>query len=611
MKLTLTSIQEFVQEVVHAIASVIGVEVMVFDASRNIVAGTGETYVEVGNRYNEGSLTGRLLATGRPLIARRSGQCAECAPCTRYGSCPHYAVVAYPIKVEGQILGSFCLVAIDENQRQKVLESEERLMHFLEHMCLLIGSALSERNIRDELNVLLKRYDNVVNSIHEGIIATDEAGRITHFNYSAANLLGIKSPHVLGKFLTELFPDLPIAELISQKKGLETEVCYQQKRQKRYFLATVSPVLTSERQEVRGVTVSFRSLSEVQSYSAKLIGETLHYTFDDIQTRNEPLLEIKSRLSRAALTDSTILICGESGTGKELFAQAIHNASYRAGGPFVAINCSAIPESLLESELFGYEEGAFTGARKGGKPGKFELARGGTLFLDEIGDMPLHLQSKLLRVLENRCIERVGGTKSIPIDVRIVAATNRNLEEMVERREFRGDLFYRLNVIPVLIPPLRERREDIPLLIDHFLTKYSLKMNRSRQELAGEALELLTAHHWPGNVRELQNAIEYAINMSEPGQKIGVEHLPRRIFAASAETETIENTNGGEKKNPDKESQPPKTGKSKLKEMEVKAIREALDRFGNSTEGKEKAARYLGISRATLYRRLKEIGEEH
>jgi transcriptional regulator with PAS, ATPase and Fis domain len=512
--------------------------------------------------------------------------------------------MACPIMIEKEIIGSLCLVATGKEQRQRLLANEETYIKFLSRMCLLISNTVSERKTRDELGLLLKRYDNVTNSVQEGIIATDESGRVIHCNLSAGSLLGIEVGETLGKQLSSIFPDLPEVAYIIKKKIIVTELCCRYKEGKRYFLASVAPVMAENDETLRGITLSFRSLSEVQSYAIKMVNGRSRYSFDDIQGISVALEEVKQKLGKAALTNSTILIRGESGTGKELFAHSVHSASNRVLRPFIAINCSAIPESLLESELFGYDEGAFTGAKKGGKPGKFELTGGGTLFLDEIGDMPLHLQSKLLRVLESHSIERVGGTESITVDVRIIAATHRNLEAMIERREFRDDLYYRLSVIPVFVPPLRERPEDIPVMIDHFLNTYCKKFERDSQALDLRARTILTNYSWPGNVRELQNTIEYAVNMSELGQMITVEHLPQRILAANGDkyhqnqtygnlSEYVTNSSSGNLK---------AIGKS----LEVETIRETLKRFGSNTTGKKKAARYLGVSLTTLYRRLRQ-----
>jgi len=278
---------------------------------------------------------------------------------------------------------------------------------------------------------------------------------------------------------------------------------------------------------------------------------------------------------------------GESGTGKELFAQAIHNRSNRRERPFIPVNCAAIPSALLESELFGYEEGSFTHAKKGGKMGLFELANDGTIFLDEVGDMPFELQAKLLRVLQEQKIRRVGGTEEKDINVRVIAATNRDLEQLVFKNRFRQDLFYRLNVIRIEIPPLRERREDIPKLIDKFLRSSSRNVF-AIDSIDEEAMKLLQSYDWPGNVRELKNAIDYAVCMAD-GREIQLCHLPKWI--SKLETVPIR-TN--------------RTLREVIEEAERKLIRETLNRCGNGIEEKKKAAQELGISLATLYNKIKK-----
>jgi transcriptional regulator with PAS, ATPase and Fis domain len=275
---------------------------------------------------------------------------------------------------------------------------------------------------------------------------------------------------------------------------------------------------------------------------------------------------------------------GESGTGKEMFARAIHNDSSRRGKPFVAVNCAAIPEGLLESELFGYEEGSFTGAKKGGKIGKFEIANGGTIFLDEIGDMQLHMQTKLLRVLQDQTIERVGGQYEIPIDVRVIAATHKDLYKMMKEGEFRYDLFYRLNVIPLVIPPLRERKEDIPLIMKYVLQKCTSKLNKSIIGFSPEANDILLNYYWQGNIRELENTIEYAVNMENSGF-ISANNLPAKF-----------------KRNKDNPS--PSDGLTSVKNLEKEAILNALNAFGY--KNKAAAAKAIGMSRATFYRKLRE-----
>lgn len=319
----------------------------------------------------------------------------------------------------------------------------------------------------------------------------------------------------------------------------------------------------------------------------QLQNDGYNMSFDYIIGSSKEIRDIKAQAERFAKGTSTILLQGQSGTGKELFARAIHSASSHADGPFVAINCAALPENLIESELFGYEEGAFTGALKGGRIGKFELANNGTLFLDEIGEFPIHLQAKLLRTLQDRKIQKLGGNKDIDINVRIIAATNRNLEESVANGEFREDLFYRLSVIPIAIPSLRERRMDIIDLAEYFLRIYSQALHKDLFDFEKTALDALLEYDWPGNIRELQNAVEYAVNITT-GQYITINDLPKKVTALHDSAEG-------------------KLQLKPLKYVEDEYIREAIRVCGNSTEGKEKAARILGLSVATLYRRLKEM----
>ena len=294
------------------------------------------------------------------------------------------------------------------------------------------------------------------------------------------------------------------------------------------------------------------------------------------------MLRLKENVNKIANSPSSILITGETGTGKELFAKAIHNSSDRKHNPFIPINCANIPENLFESELFGYEEGAFTGAKKGGKPGLFEIANGGTILLDEIGELPLYPQAKLLRVLQDNAIQRLGSLHSTSIDVRIIAATNRNLEEMLEEGSFREDLYYRLNVIPFHIPALKERKEDVALLVYYFIEKYSRKLNKNIYSITPEALSVLTSYYWPGNVRELENVIEYSMNMEEKNT-IHLETLPKNL----------QNIYVNE------------LGKSSsLADLEINLIKSTLDKHGWDVKGKEKSAKELGISLRTLYRKL-------
>lgn len=319
--------------------------------------------------------------------------------------------------------------------------------------------------------------------------------------------------------------------------------------------------------------------------------------FDSIIGISPAMMLVKQRAMQISSSDSTVLITGESGTGKDLLARAIHSQSPRRDKPFISINCAAIPETLLESELFGYTPGSFTGAGKSGKSGRFQLAEGGTIFLDEIGDMSLHLQSKILTALQNRQIDPIGSTAPVDIDVRMIAATNKDLEKMISKKRFREDLYFRLNVIPIDIPALRERPEDIELLLHKIIDKYSARLGKPVYFMDDSAKATLLHYSWPGNVREMENVIEYAINMAT-SNTIRLRDLPDRIAIAKGfgpSAGAVANAFTG-------------TLKDQLQMAEQSIITSVLDEYGQSLEGKRKAAAALGISESTLYRRLRQTG---
>ena len=333
-----------------------------------------------------------------------------------------------------------------------------------------------------------------------------------------------------------------------------------------------------------GCVLYFRESKDYYNEINKLSNGTAPVTFNDIIGKSIIINNIKKQAMLISKSTSTVLIQGESGTGKEIFSRAIHAASNRASAPFITINCAAIPDNLLESELFGYEEGAFTGAVKGGKVGKFQLANTGTLFLDEVGEIPIHLQAKLLRALQEKKIQRVGGNRDIDIDIRVIAATNRDLEEMTELGEFRKDLYYRLNVIPITIPPLRERKSDIPQLLEHYVNQYNYILDKKISGFSREAINCINEYNWPGNIRELQNMVEYCVNIADSNE-IQQNELPRKLKADSnsmlmGDIRTLD-------------------------EVEKDYIHDVVRYFGNNASGKEKASKALGIGIATLYRKLK------
>ncbi|MGJ0846936.1 sigma-54 interaction domain-containing protein [Tissierella praeacuta] len=447
-----------------------------------------------------------------------------------------------------------------------------------------------------ELRDSFEMLEDVLNYAYEGYVLVDPQGKIVKMNYE--KLLGIKEEDAIGKPVEEIIENTRMHIVV--KTGAK-ELRDVQRIQGHDMITNRIPIIKQGKVIGAVGTVLFKDVSEVKELAHQLLDlqskinkykgeieriEGSKYSFDSIITRNSKMNYLKKVGSMAAETNSTVLITGESGTGKELFAHAIHRASYRKGEAFIAINCAAIPKELLESELFGYDSGAFTGARKQGKVGKFELARGGTIFLDEIGDMPLEMQAKILRVLESKEFERVGSNKKMSFDARVIAATNENIEEAIKKGKFREDLYYRLNVITIEIPPLRERMEDIELLSEEILSYLLKEMKLGEKFLAKETIKILKSYSWPGNVRELRNILERAINLS-PGKIILSEHLPERLIdKISYSTEDLKDI-------------------PLLKDVVIESEIEAINKALIFTKGnKSLAAEKLGIHRTALYKKI-------
>lgn len=364
--------------------------------------------------------------------------------------------------------------------------------------------------------------NSLIENIPLGIAISDGDGFIKDVNLKFMEMFGYKAEELLGKHISDLFDGFKLVKkaLLDNINIVREEVfIYGRKNKLRYSLSAFP--LPAANEASMDILFIFEDIKKERKLANDILHNRAIYTFDKIISKNQEFLRLIDFAKKVADSKSTILIMGESGTGKEVFAQSIHNYSNRKDNPFIAINSAAIPKTLIESELFGYEEGAFTGAKKTGQIGKFELAHGGTIFLDEIGEMPLDLQTRLLRVLEEGIVSRIGGTERIIVDVRIIAASNKNLREEVAKGRFREDLFYRLNVLPMTIMPLRERPEDIPLLVDYFIKKISRRLNKREIKVSKEEMDILMAYSWPGNVRELENFIELAINL---------EYVPLNFF---------------------------------------------------------------------------------
>ncbi len=446
----------------------------------------------------------------------------------------------------------------------------------------------------------LEAYKLIFESIYNGIMVTDANGYITHFNKPYGQFLGLDPAAQIGKHCTEVVENTrmhivaktgkPEINQTQRIKGQNMVVQRIPIKKNGNVIAVFGQVMFKDVKDVTKLANKLSLLeSKVKHYEEELINlRSTRYTFDSIVGSSKVIRELKREALKAAVNQFPILITGDSGTGKELFAQAIHHASPRKLYPFVRINCSAIPKDLLESELFGYEKGAFTGAKSEGKPGKFEIAKQGTVFLDEIGDLPLVMQPKLLRVVEEKEFERVGGTKIIRSDFRVIAATNQNLDDMLVDERFRRDLFYRLNVIPLHIPPLRERKSDIIPLARHFLIQIAKEANLSEISLDKEAAQALKKHTWPGNVRELSNVLERALSSIE-GDIIHLCDLPFYVSRT-------------QKKLP-KQHQSSIDIKGVQARAEKEAIRYALK---ETNHNKAQAAKMLGIHRTLLYKKMKK-----
>ena len=434
-------------------------------------------------------------------------------------------------------------------------------------------------------------FNVILNSIADGVFTTDNDGKITFMNKAAEEITGFSNREAIGHYCFDVFrADIcqsrcALKETLKTKKDIiNLSATILKKGGQNVPISVSTAVLKNERGQIIGGVETFRDLSAIEELRKEL---SQKYTLGDIISKNHLIHDIFNILPNIAESDSTVLIQGASGTGKELFANAIHNLSQRKAKPFIKVNCGALPDTLLESELFGYVKGAFTDAKKD-KPGRFALANGGTIFLDEVGDMSPSLQVKLLRVLQEKEYEPLGSTSPRKTDVRIIAATNKDLSKLVNEGKFRDDLFYRLNVVKIELPPLSQRREDIPLLIDAFIQKFNAKMGKQIMGVSDQALRLLLKYDYPGNVRELENIIEHAFVLCG-GNRIDMDCLPRELTMRQEETNSFV---------PVKEEHP-------FGRAEAEVVKRTLEKHkGNRI----KAAQELGISRATLWRKVKRYG---
>ena len=581
----LMTVKDYAQQIAEAIATVVKIDIEIADHNLVRIAGTGRYHKGVGlSMDRQGYVYQEVLRTGHQFVIETPGTHPLCAPCKARGNCSEKYEVVSPINVDGKAVGVIGLICFSDAQAKLIQENQQSYLIFLTKMAETIALKLKEQEFLAGLVSSNHYLNSIIDCLEEGLLTVDLDGNVLHYNQAAkrlfsANLLTPRSQ------LKSLFTPQIVADILKAGKNMdevvEREVHVETKKNRVQMVLRALPIASEDR--VQSIAITLRPLDEIGRIVNRLSLQDAGYTIEDILGNSQSISQIRERAKVVANTKSTVLIRGESGTGKEMLARSIHNLSPRQQGMFMAINCTAIPEMLLESELFGYEDGAFTGARKGGKIGKFELANKGTLFLDEIGDMPLFLQAKILRVLQERQIERIGGITPIPVDVRVIAATHRNLEQMMAKGEFREDLYYRINVIPIEIISLRDRKEDLDILSQHFIKSYNPQLNKNVQFLTDGFRQRLQDYSWPGNVRELQNVIEYAMNLAE-GSTLTEEHLSPRLKTAPQNHTELNGFN--------------------LENVERETILRCYQAAEAGVRGKEKVAKALGIGVATLYRKL-------
>lgn len=576
----LFSIRDQIQYYAETISSVTGLDVEVVDTNLVRIAGTGAYAKGVGTSIKQaGNLLKTTLKGTKPLFIENPRENEICRGCKTKAGCNELLSVCAPISDGNTTYGAIELICFSPEARERVLVQRDVYINFLLLLTKSIADRVREKRELQDINGLLDAMSEVVNINDKGTIIYDAQEKVVYNNERAQK--------ILQKTINSQFENFSITPTGVTFSDLHEYLVEQDGRQQLIVGKKVN--LESATSRFSSAFV-FDTIQSVVSHAPQ--GRSTEDDSLDHIIGNSPLLsQLKDQIRATATTNSSVLITGESGTGKELVARAIHAIGDRADAPFVAINCGAIPDTLLESELFGYVGGAFTGALRQGQIGKFELAEGGVLFLDEISSMPLYLQVKLLRVLQERTITRLGATRPISVDIRVIAASNDNLHDLMEQNMFRNDLFYRLNVIPVQTPPLRERMDDLDLLVNHFIAKYCSLFGKDIISLPATIVTKMRNYSWPGNIRELENAVEYLVNIAAENGTISESALHAGFLLQSQ----TPNTNTISLQQP---------SIIPLRDMEKQAILRALAIYGDSTQGKKQAAKSLGISLATLYRKL-------
>lgn len=558
----------------EVLSQVLKVDIEIVDASLYRVAGTGLYSMSLDLNQSGGAhVIKKVIESGVMGVIEKPRKSELCIGCPQIETCNELFEVCTPIAIGNRVIGAISLVCFTDIQHQHILQNYETFIQFLDQMSELIASKVLE-NIENEHNIQsVELFNSIINTMDEGVLVLDKESVICKYNSMAKKLLKVDY---------EMLKSERVNIKETGHEILKTKAYLLEIDDKDYEL--IGKSYTVSIGNYRKVFV-FNDPEAVKENIMVLAKSQDFIGVNKILGHSKEVNDLKEQVLRVASSTSTIYINGESGTGKELLARSLHEDGKGLDKPFVAINCAAIPDNLLESELFGYVKGAFTGADPKGKMGKFELAEDGTLFLDEIGDLPLYIQVKLLRVLEQREFSAVGSNKVLPLKARIIVATNKNLEEMVKLNEFREDLYYRLNVIPLTIPPLRKRDGDIRLLTTHFIKKYCELLSREVHQIEDSFWTAVESYGWPGNVRELQNTIEYIINMMDDQGSIRYELLPE-VIKNSSQDLILDSLN--------------------IEHMEYQMIKKALLLCSKEDNVKEAAAEKLGIGIATLYRKIKK-----
>ena len=585
MNISLIEIEEHIKKYIKVITTVINVDVGVVDKNMKRVSGTSRYNDTVGERVR-GNVFKKTIETGETSIIENPRIHDLCQICADKELCKETLEIATPIYCNGEIEGVLGLLCFNEEQKNKILLDVESYLDFTKQIAEFIGmkfkeyrESLLQKEREETLNQLL-------NNMTKGVILSDVDGNITSINQ-----IGIK------KLKLSFNPEGKKMQLISQNDYIMNEEIFKLIIGKKEYNVTGKkvPMVSFSQKKINGFI--FDDIQKISKNIVEVSNQYNRITLDDIHGTSQSIQSLKEYIKTVANSNSTVLITGESGTGKELIARSLHSSGNRKDKPLVVINCSAIPDSLLESELFGYVKGAFTGADNNGHMGKFELANGGVIFLDEIGDMPLYLQAKILRVIQEKKIERIGSNKSIDLDIKIIAATNADLRQKIKEKKFREDLFYRLNVIPIQTCPLRERREDIESIVKKLIEKYSVISGKKEIDIDEKAMKVLLDYDWPGNVRELENVIELIMNTCGEADRVTVSMLPENIKLSKNKNIILEEIK--------KESF--EILEDEFCEIEKNYIIKGLEKYGNSTEGKKILCDKMNIGLTTLYRKLKKF----